>query len=501
MGRQLIIRGLPQALARDAWWLGGAGGGDRPGSARGWTGLGGTGHYRVAALAALILLADYLFFRQTPGLSLVLFAAAVFAASGFLAGGHAAVLRPAALVASASLPVIDYVQTLSLVLLACGLVLGLAWARGGAISTTGILRGAGRLARAVPFSGAAALISAIRRGLGGIEPGGGSRVWLRSWAFPAGGALVLITLLADANPILSEWIARALNFDLDFEAMLERALFWLGMGLLIWPLLTADPAALPQATTTPGFGRGISLPGLNPQSVANALVVFNLVMAVQTLMDLGYLWAGADLPEGMSHAEYAHRGAYPLLATALLAGGFALAARPWLEERRALLPLMVLWLGQNVLLCLSAVYRLKLYVDAFGLTYLRIHAAIWMALVAVGLALIGWQIWRRRSNGWLMARTAGLGISVLYLCSFVNFAALIATQNLARADYDDLSYICGLGPLAAAEIHASGRAMPCYVEGPGIDGWRDWGFRKWQVRRYLDATETAEPGHEDTRGR
>ncbi len=31
------------------------------------------------------------------------------------------------------------------------------------------------------------------------------------------------------------------------------------------------------------------------------------------------------MPAGMTYAEYAHRGAYPLIATALLAGGFVLA--------------------------------------------------------------------------------------------------------------------------------------------------------------------------------
>ncbi len=47
---------------------------------------------------------------------------------------------------------------------------------------------------------------------------------------------------------------------------------------------------------------------------------------MQTLSDLAFLWGGLRLPEGITHADYAHRGAYPLIVTALLAAVFVLAA-------------------------------------------------------------------------------------------------------------------------------------------------------------------------------
>nr|WP_280526934.1 ATP-binding protein [Rhizobium ruizarguesonis] len=63
---------------------------------------------------------------------------------------------------------------------------------------------------------------------------------------------------------------------------------------------------------------------LGHASLLRSPLLFNALFAVQTLLDLVYLWGGADLPDHMSHAEYAHRGAYPLIATALLAAGFIL---------------------------------------------------------------------------------------------------------------------------------------------------------------------------------
>ena len=54
--------------------------------------------------------------------------------------------------------------------------------------------------------------------------------------------------------------------------------------------------------------------------MTRGLLLFNLVFLVQNLLDVEYLWAGAALPEGVTYAGYAHRGAYPLIATALIAG-------------------------------------------------------------------------------------------------------------------------------------------------------------------------------------
>ena len=246
--------------------------------------------------------------------------------------------------------------------------------------------------------------------------------------------------------------------------------------------------------------------GLNPASVLRALVLFNLVIGVQSATDLSILTFGAVLPKGMSLAAYAHRGAYPLLVAALLAGAFALASRPFLAEHRAILPLLLLWLLQNMVLCGAAMLRLDHYVDAFGLTYLRLYALIWMGLVAAGLGLVAVQIMRNRSNLWLMAGCSLLGLGTLYLCSFLNFAQIIAAQNLARPRFD-VDYVCDLGPMAYGALHSAIVATPgvhlqysetCAIfSPPSIEGWRDWGFRSWRVSRYAAATAIKEPGHED----
>lgn len=299
MAREWVIRGVPPGLMRDMWWLAAAADGPsepeaapRPAGARGARG-------RAGALMALVALADWLFFGQAIGLSLAVFAAAVLAAVMVLAPGRDR-LRPALLLLVAALPVVEHVQALSLAILALGLLVSVVWATAGTEALAGRIL---RLVSDLPLRG-------IRDGIGlGSDvvksgPLRDHRRHLRAWAFPLGGALVLSALLIEANPVLGEIALRLVRLDLGVETV-ERLLFWTGAALAIWPLIA------PLGEPGPA---GIGLPvvkGPNAGSVARGLVVFNAILGVQTVMDAAYLWGGAALPQGMTAAEYAHRGAYP----------------------------------------------------------------------------------------------------------------------------------------------------------------------------------------------
>lgn len=432
----------------------------------------------IPALLALVALADLLFWGHAPGLSLAVFALALFLAA------LRSRPRPLALtvLAASLLPVIDHVQALSLAILALGLPASLALQ-----SRPGqpVLRNSLSLLAQIPSRAPRDLARAARWRQGAV-PAQALRRLSRAWALPLGGLLVLLALLAAANPVLDHWLGRLATWPFDPGLWLRRALFWAGMALLAWPLILADPMPAPQHLG-PNRPRDPQRLGLNPASVTRALILFNAALALQSLMDARYLWAGVT-PPGMTLASYAHRGAYPLLATALLAGAFALAARPF-AARPALRALLYLWLGQNILLTASALYRLDLYIRSYGLTYLRTHAAIWMALVALGLGLTLWQVARNHSARWLLTRNAALAAATLYLCAFVNFADLIARTNLAMGKIDP-DYLCDLPETAFAALPEA-LVRQCLLSPPVITGWRDWGFRNWRVLHNLGLQEGA----------
>ena len=92
--------------------------------------------------------------------------------------------------------------------------------------------------------------------------------------------------------------------------------------------------------------------------------------------------------------------------------------------------LVFLWVGQNVLLVVSSILRLNLYIETYLLTYWRVAAFIWMLIVAVGLVLIVVRIVTYRSNAWLISANLAVLAATIYVCSFVNFANLVASYNV-----------------------------------------------------------------------
>lgn len=127
---------------------------------------------------------------------------------------------------------------------------------------------------------------AVSRTLQGQDLASQTRRLGRNWGLPIGGFLLLTALLAEANPILDAWLQGLGNLPFDPASWTGRALFLTGTALVAWPLLVAIPKA------TPSRDRGPQDPaafGLNAASVANALILFNAALAVQTLLDIRYL--------------------------------------------------------------------------------------------------------------------------------------------------------------------------------------------------------------------
>lgn len=503
---ELVLRGVPRSLQRDAWWLAAIDEGEAPApnAGRHSEPRADAGHRRIVwpVLLALVTCADWLFWGHAAGLSLPLFAAACLLAILSLSP-HPLQARDHAWLGGAfvatALPVIETVQTLSLLFLIGGsLAIAARLMLGDRAALPDLPALTGRLALLLP--------GAALREVADIATSTTTlprwHTLARDWTLPLVVGLIFITLLIAANPVAERWSIESGDWLAETIFGSPRPLFWTLIALPLWPLLRqnrlraglARPSRRQSrpAITLSAEGRAL----FHPASVTRSLILFNLIFGAQSLMDLTYLWSGTALPDGMTYAEYAHRGAYPLVATALLAGGFALACRPFAAHNSALRALLLIWIGQNVLLVISSLYRLDLYIDSYGLTYLRAYAAIWMGLVAAGLVSVVWQIARARSNGWLIVINAGLLAATLYASAFVNFAHLIAAHNLARNPDDvDYYYICDLGSGAAAALRASA-PQACaghpIAAGPVIDGWRDWGFRSWRIRRYLAATDNTD---------
>ena len=295
-----------------------------------------------------------------------------------------------------------------------------------------------------------------------------SRIFL-AWIVPLALGLVFLYLFCLANPVIERGGSYVLRAVIDFFKWLElpaliRVLFWLGVAAGLWGFWRIrQERSLPQALPPP-LPLLARPPEGQPALVWRCLGVFNVLFALETVTDLIYLWGGYALPEGMTYAAYAHRGAYPLVATALLSAGLTLYFFPpgRRAERDPLARTLVLgWLAQNVLLTASAVWRLHLYVDVYTLTRLRVAAFVWMGLVGFGLLAIGWRIARGRDNRWLLDVNAVALITVLLGCAWWPMDGYIARHNVQFCREAqgpgrplDIAYLQQLGPEAIPALRA-----------------------------------------------
>ncbi|SDT51479.1 DUF4153 domain-containing protein [Bradyrhizobium canariense] len=473
---------------------------------------------RLATAIGCAALADWLFFGWEIGVSLALFLGVLGVTAVACNGTRAA--RPVRMVMTAVFvaglaALIENVDMLSVTI---GM---LATAMFVIVMTAGENSSWYRdlfEAATVPFRGPFQFVGDVIRALRHMKRR--TSGWLGSlvaWIVPLSIFAIFLGLFSSANPLIEYQLKR-----IDLRPLLEfleswRLVFWVFIVCTVWPLLRRRVKSKPVRQLPPEGSAAAVEPSdldylLGEKAMSRSLILFNALFALQSGLDLAYLWGGANLPDGMSHAEYAHRGAYPLIATALLAAAFVLVAmRPGgpAENSKLIRPLVLVWVAQNILLVVSSIFRLDLYVAAFSLTYLRLAALIWMVLVATGLVLILIQIMRKKSNSWLLSANAISLALVLYACCFLNAPWLIASYNVEHSrelggtgPSLDIKYLESLGSaqtLPPVEAHLSQfpgtlplslayRASPDrnYLKLPG--NWRAWNFRRWRLERYFANT-------------
>ena len=388
---------------------------------------------RLGVGVAVTALADWLFYLHPPGISIVIFAAALGIAvllTNPIGARRSDLLGAVVILVAALLPSVELFGAFSFVFAILGpalfALLATGWPARPAIERVSDLLW-------MIIGGPFQLVDDIAETAREVRERDVTRHganWLKAWVVPLGVGGVFLALFAAANPVIESWFAgggRSWTLDVDagrvFSWVVVFALIWGFLRVRLrsipftlpsvepeWPAAPAADAAQTPAVVGVLFGR---------TAILRSLVLFNALFGVQTVLDIAYLWSGVALPAGMTYASYAHRGVYALMLAALLAGAFVLAAmRPGSETERSrpIRALVLLWIGQTGLLVISSMLRLDLYVDVYLLTEWRCAAFVGMLLVVVGLVLISARIVLGRSNRLAgLAQRRGAGVDALCL--------------------------------------------------------------------------------------
>ena len=284
---------------------------------------------------------------------------------------------------------------------------------------------------------------------------------VRAALVAAGLLAVFGALFAGADAAFADLLG-SLSPDMSVgDGPLRSLLFLLGTAVALAAARTAAaPWRWDRIRVSPGPARG-------PLEWALPLVVLDVLFAVFIAVQLSVLFGGYDkvLREtGLTYAEYARQGFWQLLAATLLTLVVIALALRWAPRGRSRDTTLVRSVlgtlcALTLVVVLSALRRMDLYVDAYGLTRLRLSVAaveLWLGVVVVLVMIAGASgALGRRGTTWLprvVTATAVLGVFVFGL---VSPDRLVAEQNVARFERTgriDLLYLRNLSADAAPAL-------------------------------------------------
>jgi hypothetical protein len=326
---------------------------------------------------------------------------------------------------------------------------------------------------------------------------------VRTGLLSAVGLLVFGVLFSSADAVFAGWVDVAVP-DLRVDEVVARV--FVGLAVLGLVLATAflalAPPVLERDRPAPQRPARHRWEWLVPVlAVDGVFVLFLAAQAAALLGGHGYV----ERTTGLTYAEHVHQGFGQLtVATVLTVVVVAAAARKAAVVTRA----DRLWLrgslgvlcAATLLVVASALQRLALYTDAYGLTRLRLLAGtveLWLGAVVLALVVAGIGL-----HGAWLARAVVISGAVAVLALAVAdpdaLVARVAVDRLEATGDVDLGYVAGLSADAVPAL----QRLPDDLRGCAL---ADLGARAEQPRsvwewnlgaRHLDAAAQAAAGQD-----
>jgi hypothetical protein len=330
----------------------------------------------------------------------------------------------------------------------------------------------------------------------------------RGLAIAAPLVLVFGGLLASADAVFSGIVSNLFRWDL---AAFYQNLFW--TAFCSWIVGGVARWTLRDSTETEPLVKGPASHSLGIVEIATTLGLLDAIFLTFVVVQVRYLFGGAALVEAsvsMTYSEYARRGFFELVSVAALALPVLLAA-DWLlrRENPAHVRLFRVLAGALVVMLfvvmVSALQRMRLYQDEFGLTELRLYTTAFMAWLALVFAwFLATVLPGRRERFAFGAMIAGFLI-VCFL-DLLNPDGFIVSTNVDRARSGksfDAEYVDSLSAGAVPDLVQSLPAIPeqdrRIVARQIVERWSrppSQDLRSWNWDR--DAAWQAVRGYEET---
>ena len=289
--------------------------------------------------------------------------------------------------------------------------------------------------------------------------------------------LIFGALFASADPAFNDLVRKL--FDWDLSSLVQHAISW-----AVWSWLAAGFLRLlfisGAAPMSQAFANRRSLITLGITEVAVVLGLLNLMFGVFVALQFNYLFS--LIPYGLNYAlnpysDYARRGFFELVTVAALLLPVLLAAHAVLRkdqpqhERlfRGLAGLLVLLMA---VIMASALQRMRLYTENFGLTELRIYTTAFMVWLGLVFVWFGCTVLVGKPNHFVFGALCA-GFLMIAALIAINPDDLIVRTNVARigrvsqtsgGDGVGSSEVRGYDADYAVQLSFSADAVPALIE-------------------------------------
>jgi len=197
---------------------------------------------------------------------------------------------------------------------------------------------------------------------------------------------------------------------------------------------------------------------LDPVTVITVTVAVDILYVIFVIIQFAYLFVQSGLPEGLTYSEYARKGFFELILVSLLNIGLLACTLTFTKKGPAgieisLKVLYTIMIGCTFVMLFSAHYRMLLYENAYGFTFLRVMTHAFMVFLLVLFVITLARVWIDRLP--LLKPYIAVAAAAFTIINYINVDALIAKNNLLRyynTNVIDMNYFWSLSSDAAEEL-------------------------------------------------
>ncbi|MGZ5471665.1 MAG: DUF4153 domain-containing protein, partial [Nitrososphaeraceae archaeon] len=199
---------------------------------------------------------------------------------------------------------------------------------------------------------------------------------------------------------------------------------------------------------------------LDPVVLLTILILINAIYTIFSFIQFTYLFGGSSFitPSSFTYAEYARRGFAELIIVTIINFGILIFGITFVKKDskrifvalRAFLTFLVIF---TFILLISAFYRMLVYEQAYGFTYLRIFVQAFMIMLFFLFVINIIYIWYPKLP--IIKSYFIISLAIYIIMNFTNVDIIIAKNNINRyfeTGQIDMVYLKGLSYDAAPEM-------------------------------------------------